>query len=173
MDFKAVKNLFLTTPDGYCLELKEAPHTTHYESGHLRIFVELTPRRMLVLTRFNFVEFAEYITNPNNPKGAPKFFYTQLDLNIEEFLKDFEANPFMVPPIATIHPSRLRDAILKMSTLQQKRTKGLNLDSTFNRIPYKMIRHGFMFAAQEEKRFYPMPSLEEIEEQNYKFWRSM
>ena len=173
IDFQALKNLYLTTPEGYCLELSSSVYDPQHKSGPLRVIMEITPQRMLILSKLNFVDFAAYITGPHNPKGAPKFFYTQIELDIEEFLKTFAENPVMVPPIPTIHPSRLRDAIQEMNTIAGKRTKGLSLNSAFDRIPYKLIRHGFMLAAQDETRFYPMPSLHEIEEKNFRFWKSM
>ena len=173
VSFDALKGLYLTTPEGYCLKLTDQSYDTGHTSGPLRIIMEITPQRMLVLSKLNFIDYAAYITNPQNPKGAPRFFYTQLDLDVEEFLEIFERNPIMVPPIPTIHPSRLRDAIYEMRALKEKRTKGLSLDSAFDQIPYKLIHHGFMLAARNETKFYPVPSLQEIEKSNYKFWRSM
>jgi hypothetical protein len=55
----------------------------------------------------------------------------------------------------------------------EKDTKGLRLDSGFDNIPYKLIRHGFMFASQDATRFFPMPTPAEIEGSNYHFWRAM
>jgi hypothetical protein len=79
----------------------------------------------------------------------------------------------MHPPIPGLHPSKLRDAIVEMRTQKDKPTKGLRLDSSFDTIPYKLIRHGFMFASQEATKFFPMLSREEIERTNYRFWRAM
>lgn len=173
IDFGAIKSLYLSTPEGYILELKEGTHDAPHLPGFLRTFAEIEPLHMLVLTKYNFVEFGKNITDPNNTKGAPKFFYTQIELDTKEFLKEFEENPFMQPPLLTIHPSKLRDAIHELSVHEEKNTKGLALNCPLDQIPYKMIRHGFMFASQEETLYFPMPSLEEIERTNYRFWRSM
>jgi hypothetical protein len=54
-----------------------------------------------------------------------------------------------------------------------KQTKGLKLDSAFESIPYKRLRHGFMFASQDTTRFFPMPTPDEIEATNQHFWRAM
>lgn len=173
IDLQAIKRVILSTPEGYTLELKAAPYTKTHEPGYLRIFAEIVPLRMLVLSRLDFPAFGKYITDPNFPKGAPKQFYTQVELNIEEFLKDFEERPTMHPPIPGLHPSKLREAIMEMRADPQKSGKGLRLDSSFDTIPYKLIRHGFMFASQEETRFFPMPSRSEIEASNFRFWRAM
>jgi hypothetical protein len=173
IDLNAIKRLILSTPDGYTLELHAAPYTKTHEPGYLRTFAEIAPLRMLVLTRLDFPAFGKYITDPNFPKGAPKQFYTQVELDIEEFLKKFERHPTMHPPVPGLHPSKLREAIIEMRADPHKASKGLRLDSSFDTIPYKLIRHGFMFASQDETRFFPMPSASEIEETRFRFWRAM
>ncbi len=173
IDFNAIKRLFLTTPEGYTLELGSAPYTKTHEPGYLRIFAEIAPLRMLVLTNHDFPAFGRAITNPDYAKGAPKQFYTQIELDIDDFLKEFEEHPTMHPPIPGLHPSKLREAVMELRNEPKKTIKGLRLDSSFDTIPYKRIRHGFMFASQSETLFFPMPSRTEIEETNYRFWRAM
>lgn len=173
MELKAIKHLILTTSEGYILALEEAPYAKTHEPGYLRIFAEIAPLRMLVLSSLDFPAFGKYITDPNFPKGAPKQFYTQIELNIEEFLRDFEMRPTMDPPIPGLHPSKLRAAVMELRRNEQKLSKGLRLDSSFDTLPYKLIRHGFMFASQEETKFFPMPSRSEIERINFRFWRAM
>ncbi len=173
IDLNAIKRVLLSTPEGYTLELNDAPYTKTHESGYLRIFAEISPLRMLVLSRLDFPAFGKYITDPDFPKGAPKQFYTQVELDIEHFLSDFEKRPTMHPPIPGLHPSKLREAVMEMRADPQKASKGLRLDNSFDTIPYKLIRHGFMFASQDETRFFPMPSRSEIEATNYRFWRAI
>jgi len=172
-DLEAIKRVMLCTPEGYTLELNSVPYTKTHEPGYLRIFAEVSPLRMLVLSRLDFPAFGRYITDPNFPKGAPKQLYTQVEIDIEDFLKTFEERPTMQPPIPGLHPSKLRDAIIAMRDDPQKPSKGLRLDCAFDTIPYKLIRHGFMFASQEQTKFFPMPPRSEIEATNYRFWRAM
>jgi hypothetical protein len=173
IDFNALRNLHLTSPDGNCIELHEAPYERGDREEPYKIYVEIDPLRMLVLSTYDFVEFGSFITDPKNPIGAPKFLYTQLDLNIHEFLEEFEENPFMSTPIPALHPSLLRDAVKELGKASYKNNKGLSLDAHFESIPYKLIKNGFMFASQEDMRYYPMPAPAEIERMNFKFWRSM
>jgi hypothetical protein len=135
--------------------------------------VEISPLRMLVLSKLDFVEFGRFITDPENVIGAPKFFYTQIDLNVEEFMSEYEQNPFMEPPIANLHPAILRDGVQELRTVGYKSNKGLSLRSNMDNFSYKQIRRGFMFASQQGQKFYPMPSLAEIEKRNLRFWRSL
>ncbi|MBK5931052.1 hypothetical protein [Halochromatium salexigens] len=173
IDLEAIQRLFLSTPEGYTLGLDPAPYDKTHEAGFLRIYADIAPLRMLVMSRLDFPAFGKYITDPGFPKGAPKQFYTQIELDIEHFLEEFEERPTMHPPIPGLHPSNLRAAIMELRAEPDKLTKGLRLDSAFETMPYKVIRHGFMFASQETTRFFPMPSSEQIEATNYRFWRAM
>lgn len=173
IDFDSIKKLYMSNPDGSCYGLDSAEYDATHKPDFLRIFAEITPLRMLVLSSYDFSQYGGWITGPNNPKGAPKVLYTQFDLTINDFLADFEANPMMPPPLPSVHPSKLRDAINELKHESGKHTKGLSLDVSFNKKSYRLIRHGFMFASAGKELFFPMPSLDVIEKENFKFWRSM
>lgn len=173
LDFDAIENLYLTSADGHVLELSPAPYVNTHKPGFVRLFAEIVPMRMLVLSTYDFAQFSKYITDPANRKGAPKVFYSQIDFDIPEFIKEYQRNPFIRPPVESIHPSSLRDGYNELMQHADKHTKGLCLDSEMDRIPYKLIRHGFMFASAEKNLFFPFPSSQEIEKANFKFWRSM
>ena len=173
VDVGSIGLLYLSTAEGHCLDLAAAPYSPEGRPKHMRIFAEISPLRMLVLSKYNFVDYGHFITDPKNPVGAPKFFYTELDLDLREFLAELEANPLLLPPVPGLHPAILRDAITELETARYKDNKGLSLDSNLDKLPYKLIRRGFMFASADEVRFYPMPSREEIEQRNFRFARSM
>ena len=173
ISFDAMKGLYITTPDGACLELERKERDVPYESDHIRIYAEIDPLGMMVLARESFYDFGMHITNPENPKSAPKVCYTQLQFDAESFLEEFSENPLMTTSIPGIHPAKLRDAIIDLQTRTWKRTKGLSLENILYKIPWGMIRHGFMFASQDDFRFYKMPEMDEIEASNLRFWRNM
>ena len=173
LDFGALKSLYLTSAEGQCLELQAGPLDGEDGTEDLRLYAEITPLRMLVLSRFGFSDFGAFITDPGNSIGAPKFFYTQLELSVEEFLAEYAQNPFMQPPIPNLHPAVLRDAIEELRAVSTKSNKGLSLRSNLDAISYRLVRKGFMFASPTERRFYPMPSPAEIEKRNLRFWRSL
>ena len=166
--------LYLTTAEGYCLELERGEYVeAEQDKNSLRIYAEIVPLRMLALARHSFREFGQYITDPNNAKGAPSLFYTQLELEVDEFLEEFKGNPMMISPISGVHPSKLRDAILELRQVVTKPLKGISLHSSLEKLSYRLIRNGFMFLNGDRHVFFPMPEHREIENRNYKFWRYM
>lgn len=173
LDFSQIERLYLSSPEGAVLELCPGEEVQTREPGILRIFAEINPVRMLVLTKMNFLEFGDLVTSPSILRNVPAMVYTQLEFDAEQFLQDFEENPMLSTPLPRVHPSKLRDAINELAGHPVKPTKGLLLDSSFDTIPYRMVRHGFMFARHGEHRFFAMPSMEEIHENNYKFWKAM
>lgn len=173
LDFNTILTLYLSTPEGVVLGLEAGEDVQTRQPGLIRVFAEINPVRMLVLTKMNFLEFGDLVTNPSILRNVPAMLYTQLEFDAESFLTDFEINPVLPPPLPKVHPSKLRDAINELSGSLRKKTKGLLLDSSFDTIPYRMVRHGFMFARHGEHRFFRMPDRREIEKNHYKFWRAM
>jgi hypothetical protein len=173
VDFAALRSLYLTSAEGYCLQLEQGAYEPALEGQDLRLFAEIVPLRMLVLSKMDFLGFAQFITDPDNPIGAPRFFYTQVELDVDGFLSEYEANPFMQPPLHNLHPEILTNAIRELRTLSSKSNKGLSLHSNLDNLSYRMIARGFMFAGRRESRYYPMPAGPDIEKANLKFWRSM
>lgn len=173
MDFAAIKTLYLSTAEANVLGLKPREYDKVHQPGFLRTFAEIAPLSMLVMSPMDMREFGGYITQPGNSKGCPKLFYTQIELDVDEFLRNFESNPFMPAPFPFLHPSKLRDAIQQMKVDTEKKTKGLALYCPLDQISYKSIRHGFMFASQDKTKFFPMPSVQEIEASHFEFWKDL
>jgi hypothetical protein len=173
MDFDSITSVYLSTAEAQVLQLKPQPYDKVHRPGFLRTFAEIAPLSMLVMSPMDMLEFGRYVTQPGNAKGCPKLLYTQIELNVDEFLKNFEANPFMPAPFSFLHPSKLRDAILQTRADPEKKTKGLALACPLDQISFKTLRHGFMFASQEKTKFFPMPSLQELEASQFRFWSQL
>lgn len=173
LDFSNLKKLYYCNSLGDLVELEAADYDPTMRGDEMRIILEINPIKMMVLTKYNFLEYAKYITDPAMPKGAPKMFYAQLEFNVDDFLKEFQDNPFIRCFVPGIHPARLREAIMEVRSKPGKNTKGLSLDCPVDRISYKYLRHGFMFASAEHTKFFPLLSLEDVEKKYYKFWKNM
>ena len=173
MDFNAFGKLYYCNSLGDFVRLESAEYKPDKCDDEMRIVLEINPIKMMVLTRYNFMEYAKFITDPNVAKGAPVMFYSQLDVNIDDFLREYQDNPFIRCFVPGIHPARLREAILEVRAMPGKNTKGLSLDCPIDRISYKLLHHGFMLASAKQTRFYPLLSQEDVERQYYKFWKTM
>ncbi len=175
IDIDAIQVLYLANADGLSYPLHPQPFVPAPSQADslLRVYAEIDPVRMLTLSRLNMRDFGRWFTDPKNIIAVPRLAYLQVTLDIPAFLRDFEANPFIPPPLEGVHPSKLRDAILDLQRREHKLFKGLTLDTSFTKESYRRIRHGFMFIDQEKEKFFPMPSLHEIENTNLRFYRGM
>jgi len=173
LDYDALRDLYITTPEGYTLAIQPGPQGPERQSGLIRAYAEINPVSMMLLSDLSFSEFGKFITAPHSRVGAPIMLFTQVEMDPDEFLEEFENNPLLPSPIPDIHPSVLKKSILELRQFKDKHTKGLSPASPLGKISFKNLRHGFMFSSQEKCKFYPMPDLKQIERTNYKFWKFM
>jgi hypothetical protein len=167
------KDLYVTSPAGKVLRLEKKPYGKPHEPGWLRTFQEICPFSMIVLTYMTPPEFGRYITDPEQPKGAPKVMFTQIEFNTKEFLRDIEEHPFLGSPLPNVHAHKLRDQIQQLMNNPHKKLKGISLDSALNEVSFLRLRTGFWIAAQEELLFYPIPDKATIQKEHFDWLRSI
>jgi hypothetical protein len=173
IDFSALGKLYLCNSVGDFLSLDSAEYDPASDPEEFRIMLEINPVKFIVLTKYDFREFGRFITDPLNTKGAPKMFFSQLEFSTEEFTREFEENPLIRCYVPGIHPARLSKAITEIRSTPGKFVKGLSLDCPIDKISYKLLRDGFMFAEQGKYKYYPLLSLDDVERKFYKYWKSM
>lgn len=175
LDFAAMGRLFLGDESGGYVALDGAPAGTEPPRGgdDLRAIIEIDPVRFIVLTRLGLAEYASFATDPANSKGAPRMLYAELDLPIDDFLRESEESPYVSSFYPGVHPERLRASILELRKSPGKAVKGLSLHCPFDRVSYKLLRSGFVFASREGIKYYPLLPLDEVERKHYKFWKNM
>ena len=176
IDLSAFQNLYVASVEGEVLPLQQAPYERQHGPGFVRTFQEVCPFSAVVLSHMTPPDFGEYITDPDQPKGAPKVIFTQIDLDIDDFLKHIEANPFHHSPLPNVHPQKLRDQIVEIKGSPNKRTKGVSLDSSIDKISFLRLRGGFWIAADGpggEMIFYPIPDEATLEKDYYAFYKSV
>lgn len=167
----ALQDLFLVTTNGKMLRIKSAPYTAINEPGFIRIYQQITPLGHLVASTLDQRSFGRYITSETKSKGAPKIMFTQFDLNIEEYFAKHKNREIIHTPIPEVNPGRLYDCLLTLKKNPDKKTKTVGLNTAFNEVSYRLIRHGFWFSCKEELLFYPMPTEKELEEEHYEWWK--
>jgi len=172
IDLDAVKSLYLVTANGQTLELKQGIHDKSHQPGLVRTYAQICPTTILSMTKLNADEYTRYITGSRHSKWVPKLFFTQIELPIEAFLKEFEEHPFMAPPFPFVHPAKLRNAIMELEETD-KDAKGISLNSEMEKIPYTKIRHGFWLASDQKNLFFPMPDIDQIRKEHYQFYKAM
>jgi hypothetical protein len=179
VSLEAMGKLYICDASGGYVALEPAPEGTPDGAAiapsvdELRVILEVDPVKFIVLTRLGLTEYARFATDPANSKGAPRILYTQLDLSVDDFIRETEESPYITSFFPGIHPERLRAAIRELRRSPSKDVKGLSLYCPLDRISYKLLRGGFVFASPERVRFYPLLSLDEVERMYYKFWKSM
>ncbi|MBI5476192.1 MAG: hypothetical protein HY964_05575 [Ignavibacteriales bacterium] len=171
VDLKAFRNLYLVTANGKALEISSKPYTAINEPGLVRIYQEVTPLTNLVASTLDQRSFGKYITSETRSKGAPKICFTQYEFNVAEFLEKNKNREMMYSPIPETNPARLYEYLIELKTNPDKKTKTISLNTTLLEASYALIRHGFWFAVGTDLLFYPIPSVEELENKHYDWWR--
>ncbi|HVR74361.1 MAG TPA: hypothetical protein VMT52_08515 [Planctomycetota bacterium] len=173
LPFSAFKGLYVTSVMGKVLELQKKQYNRTHKQGLIRTFQEICPFSYILLTYMTPPEFGKYITDPDQPKGAPKVMFTQIELNIEKFLRMLEENPFLTSPIPNVHAHKLREQILEVKANPNKKIKGISLDSALGSLSFLRLRTGFWIAAGDELLYYPIPDRETLEKEHYDWFRSL
>jgi hypothetical protein len=172
VSFDAFRSLYLVTTNGHALELQASAYTAENAPGLLRIYQEIAPVSNLVASRLDQRSFGRYITIESRAKGAPAVCFTQIDLNIEEFLASGKKNSIMSSPIPEYNPYRLLDCLLELDRDPAKLVKTVSLSSVLHDVSYRLLRHGFWFFAENGAMiFYPMPTMHELVERHYDWWK--
>jgi hypothetical protein len=180
VDFDAMGRLYICDDSGGFVALDPAREGSIPDRGgdELRVILEIDPVRFIVLTRLGLAEYSAFATDPSNSKGAPRMLYTELDVSIDDFTSEAEESPYVTSFFPGIHPERLRAAIRELRGSPGKSVKGISLYCPFDRISYKLLRGGFVFASggassRDTMKYYPLLPLDEVERRYYKFWKNM
>jgi hypothetical protein len=173
IDLSAFQDLFVTSVAGKVLRLGKKEYTGSHEKGFIRTYQEICPFSTILLSHMNPLEFGKYITDPEQPKAAPKVMFTQIEFTIDKFLQELDADPFHTSPIPNIHPHKLQKQILELRANPNKGLKGVSLDSVLGQISFLRLRTGFWIAAGEELLFYPIPDKATLESKHADFVRSL
>jgi hypothetical protein len=171
VDLSAIKKLHLCTANGKVLSLEPADYTAVNEPGLTRIYQEITPLDTLVASTKDQREFGKFITQETKSKGAPKICFTQIEFNIQRFLDHNLNREIFSIELPNVNPYRFYDCIMELKDKPEKLTKTIGLGSLLRDLSYKFLRHGFWFAEGETLKFFPMPSINELEDKYFYWWK--
>lgn len=173
IDFAAFQKLYLVTTDGGVLGLDQVEDPTKYEDDHVRLYQEICPLRVLVASKLNPPQFGNYITCETWSKGAPKIFFTQYDINVEEAVSGKSVHLSNIGLLPNVNPTNLPTALMELKEDPSKRTKTVSLNPNLDVMSYKAIKHGFWFSGGLKTVFYRMPGMDELHEKHRSWWRRL
>ncbi|NVO11107.1 MAG: hypothetical protein HXX16_14185 [Bacteroidales bacterium] len=165
----ALKSLYLTTDSGVTLELKRTPYDSSKEvKGKLHLYQELCPVTPLVATDLAPSAFLKRLTDGSIPIVLPKLFF--VDLKLEELA----TNPLTgsVEHLPYSNVGHLRDCLEILKGEYEKHMKTVQRIFSGSLL-YRTIEGGFFVGAKDEVIFYPYPTIAELENNNYDFFRAI
>lgn len=173
LDLDAMGSLYAVTLSGQTLRIDKTEYVpAAAEAGQIRLLQEINPLELLVATTHDHRSFGALMTSKNNPKGSPKLFYTELDLDVDGFLQDWEVNPFLPPPIPGIHPQKLSVGLNHLKSQSENRTTTLGLSSVFDDVLYRSLKNGFFLSEGEKMNYYPFPSEATLKRDYFAWYKS-
>ena len=171
LSVSSLGSLFAATVNGDVLRIDAKEYVPSPSNSRIHIIQELNPIQLLVASSYDHAALGKYLTTPNNPRGCPKLFFTEIDLDVDKFLSDWAQNPFLAAPIPGVHPQKLATVLEALKADAHPRTKSIGIQSIFDRISYSRISTGFFVVAQDELKYYPMPSQEVLQRDHYSWWK--
>lgn len=170
IETSALGALYAVTVSGEVLKIDKQPYTAPPDRARVHIIQELNPIQLLVASSFDHVTLGEYLTTPGNPRGCPRLFFTEVDLDAKKFLEDWAQFPFRAAPIPGVHPQKLAQTLEALISDSTPRTKSIGIQSIFDRLTYARYK-GFFVSSGKELVHYPMPGQEVLQRSHYAWWK--
>ncbi|PKP10405.1 MAG: hypothetical protein CVU09_07075 [Bacteroidetes bacterium HGW-Bacteroidetes-4] len=163
---KALQKLYLVTDDGRVLGLSQGNYVPS-EKKELHLYQELCPVTPRIASTLAPLEFVQSITGGKEKVSVPRLAFVELQM--DDLATDPEHGKAANLPYQNI--PHLRDCLLILKNEEGKDKK--TIIRFFNRdLFYRTIKNGFFVGDKDELLYYPFPSISELEEKHYPWWRS-
>ena len=170
LEQSALGSLYAVTVSGEVLKIDKQDYQPGANEPRVRIIQELNPIQLLIASSYDPRGLGEYLTTPGNPRGCPQLFFSEVELDVPQFLSDWANFPFRVAPIPGVHPQKLAQTLEALVNDPQPRTKSIGIQSIFDRLSYARYR-GFFVASGKSLIHYPMPSQDVLQRDHYQWWK--
>lgn len=170
LDHSALGSLFCVTVNGEVLRVDQKNYQADARDTRVHIIQELNPIQLLVASSYDHRSLGEYLTTPGNPRGCPRLFFTEVDIDAAKFLEDWAQFPFRAAPIPGVHPQKLAQTLEALINDKEPRTKSIGIQSIFDRLTYARYK-GFFVSCGKELLHYPMPSQDVLQRDHYAWWK--
>lgn len=166
---EALKSLYLTTDHGCVLELKRAPYDKSKETiNQLHLYQELSPVTPLVASGLPPSVFMKTLTDGSRPIVLPKLLF--VDLKLGELATDPLNGSAEHLPYPNI--GHMRDCLEILRGEYEKHMK--TVQRIFSgTLLYRTIESGFYLGSKDDIVFYPYPTMKQLEDVNYEFFRGI
>ena len=171
VDIDAVQTLYLANADGTSYALQPGDYQEPEHEQDLHVFAEINPCACSAV-QVQHPGVWPMVYRPCQHHRRARLLFAQITLDIDQFLADFEQNPFNPPPLEGVHPPAAHRHC-GYAPPGQKAFQGPDAEYIIYQGIHRKIRHGFMLMDAEKEKFFPMPTLQEIERNNLKFWKGM
>ena len=165
----ALKSLYLTTDRGTILELKKTAYDKSKETPNsLHLYQELCPVTPLVASGLAPSVFLNTLTDGSRPIVLPKLFFVELKLG------ELATNPLYgsAEQLPYSNVGHLRDCLEILRGEYEKHMK--TVQRVYSGILlYRTIESGFYVGLKDEVLYYPYPTMKELENINYEFFREI
>jgi hypothetical protein len=161
-----IGKLYLTAVDGRTIGLESSPFPEDVAGSPYYLYQDLCPLHPVVVSTMGPLAFGEYMVSDSCKIKLPVLCYC--DLKVVD-IKD-PVNTGNIGPMYDRNLSHLNECI-KAVTERGKLTK--TLERTFaDSFSYQIVRSGFAIVRPDGKRWYAMPSPDEMFKNHYDWARS-
>jgi hypothetical protein len=165
----AFKSLYLTTENGVVLELAPVKYDGKSEEKDiLHLYQELCPVTPQIASSLSPSEFTKVLTDGSLHIILPKLLFVDL------ISGDQEKNVLKgtIDYLPARHAEHLKDCLEIIRKEENKQMK--TVQRTFSgTLLYRTIRSGFYLGCKDDINFYPFPSMGELENKSYDFFRAI
>jgi len=165
----AFKSLYLTAENGVVLELEGVEYDKNKEEKNiLHLYQELCPVSPQIASTLSPSEYLKALTDGSLHIVLPKLLFA--DMKIGDLEKNIPGE--VVDYLPPRHAEHLKDCIEILKNEENKLMK--TVQRTFSGILlYRTIRSGFYLGCKDDMIFYSFPTMEELINKNYEFYRSI
>ncbi len=162
----AIGKLYLATHDGRVLGL--APTTAPRGADRcFHLYQEFCPVSPRVVSTLDPSEFCAILTDPTQPVSVPTIAFAELSLGA--LATDLDSTDTGNLPYSDL--AHLRDCLRELQAKPGKPTK-VAVRNVRDDLLYRTIQGGLYVGAGRELKYYPMPSLSDLESTHHDWWRS-
>ena len=163
----AIGNLHLATPSGRVLSIAASASIPAESEDRFHLYQEYCPSQPRVVSVLGPAKFCAHLTDPSQPVSVPKIVFAELKLG--NLARNPEATGLGNLPYTNV--DHLRDCLREFVFKPAKPTKVFIRNIT-DSVLYRTIRGGFYAGHQNNIKFYPMPTPDELEIKHRDWWVS-